>query len=455
VAYESLLKRLRRIYHGVVADWLIEHGGERAGEITSLIGEHLELAGRAAEAADYLGLAAASAAAKFANEEAIRTYRRGLRLLQEAGLAGREELAARLSEGLGDLLSLTGAYEEARATYRDALSHVGEHDRMARSRLARKDGRTWVAQRQPVKALEAYDRAEAALESAPDRAATEWRHEWLECQLDRVGAHYWLAQSAEMVELAEKMQPVVEREGTPVQRARFFFSLVLMGLRRDRYRVSDETLAHARAGLEASRESGVWGEILTAVFEMGFCHVWRGELDPAESWLQDALQLAEQMGDAERKVLSLSYLTVVCRKRGDVERVRALIPRSLAAAQAAGMPMYIALAKANRAWVAARSGNAADAETDARAAMDLYAVAPAPVTAFALWPLIGVELARGQHVEAIEHARQALQPPQHRLPARLETVTQEATRAWEGGDVAAARSLMNEVVELAKQAGYL
>ncbi|NIV39292.1 MAG: hypothetical protein GWN58_60735, partial [Anaerolineae bacterium] len=54
IAYESVLKRVRRIYHGLVADWLLEQGGERVEEYAGLIADHLELAGRVAEAADYL-----------------------------------------------------------------------------------------------------------------------------------------------------------------------------------------------------------------------------------------------------------------------------------------------------------------------------------------------------------------------------------------------------------------
>ena len=31
VAYEGMLKRLRRVYHGLVADWLAAQTGERIG----------------------------------------------------------------------------------------------------------------------------------------------------------------------------------------------------------------------------------------------------------------------------------------------------------------------------------------------------------------------------------------------------------------------------------------
>ena len=46
VTYESVLKRTRRMYHAMVADWLIAHTGDRAGEVTGLIAGHLEKAGK-------------------------------------------------------------------------------------------------------------------------------------------------------------------------------------------------------------------------------------------------------------------------------------------------------------------------------------------------------------------------------------------------------------------------
>ena len=57
VTYESVLKRLRRTYHRYVADWLIQHSGERVAEYTGLIAEHLEKAGLQDQTAHYLRLA--------------------------------------------------------------------------------------------------------------------------------------------------------------------------------------------------------------------------------------------------------------------------------------------------------------------------------------------------------------------------------------------------------------
>ena len=54
VTYESVLKRLRKAYHRLVADWLIEHSAERINEYAGLIAEHLLLAGRSEQALTYL-----------------------------------------------------------------------------------------------------------------------------------------------------------------------------------------------------------------------------------------------------------------------------------------------------------------------------------------------------------------------------------------------------------------
>ena len=74
VTYESVLKRARRLYHAMVADWLILHSGDRVGEVTGLIANHLEKAGKNKEALEYLCMAAEMAAAKYAIDEAADFY---------------------------------------------------------------------------------------------------------------------------------------------------------------------------------------------------------------------------------------------------------------------------------------------------------------------------------------------------------------------------------------------
>ena len=94
------------------------------------------------------------------------------------------------------------------------------------------------------------------------------------------------------------------------------------------------------------------------------------------------------------QVRCVTYLTVLCRERGQVEEVRALTGRSLELATAAGMPEYVATARANEAWLAWRDGDPDAVERCGRTALDLWPPVHAS-SSFrwtALWPLIGAAL---------------------------------------------------------------
>jgi ABC-type oligopeptide transport system substrate-binding subunit/tetratricopeptide (TPR) repeat protein len=119
ITYEGVLKRRRRVYHGLVADWLLEQGGERAGEYTGLIAEHLALAGRAAEASDYLLQAGDRARDLYAHQEAIRAYERALALFLQQG---DDERAARTLMKLGLTYHTAFDFRQARRAYEEGFA---------------------------------------------------------------------------------------------------------------------------------------------------------------------------------------------------------------------------------------------------------------------------------------------------------------------------------------------
>lgn len=99
VTYESVLKRDRRRYHTQIAAWLIQHSQDRGVEFASLIGEHLDLAGSASEAAVYLRQAGEQAAQQFDSLHALSFFDRAFALAgtddveaRYAILAGREQV---------------------------------------------------------------------------------------------------------------------------------------------------------------------------------------------------------------------------------------------------------------------------------------------------------------------------------------------------------------------------
>ncbi|MBE0409309.1 MAG: hypothetical protein IBX69_06210 [Anaerolineales bacterium] len=107
VTYESVLKRLRRVYHGIVADWLVSQVAERSGEYSGMIAGHLLLAGRKKQACQYFLHAGQAALASYANHEAEGYFRQALELSPEI-----DQKAACLA-GLGEALRRQGQREES------------------------------------------------------------------------------------------------------------------------------------------------------------------------------------------------------------------------------------------------------------------------------------------------------------------------------------------------------
>jgi class 3 adenylate cyclase/tetratricopeptide (TPR) repeat protein len=113
VTYDTVLVKDRKVYHGLVADWLLANSGERMGEHYGLVAEHLELAGKVEEAAGYFTQAGDRALENYANAEAQGYYQRALNLNPMGGLR------VRLLTGIGRAFDRQGSYELA-------MQHWGE-----------------------------------------------------------------------------------------------------------------------------------------------------------------------------------------------------------------------------------------------------------------------------------------------------------------------------------------
>ena len=191
---------------------------------------------------------------------------------------------------------------------------------------------------------------------------------------------------------------------------------------------------------------------------LGFSYLWRGDLNEAEEHFQVGLRLTERTGDIVVQSRCLTYLTIIHRKRRQVEEVRHYVSRSLAVATAGQMLEYIGMARANLAWLAWREGDLSETEANGRTALESWQQVPigqAPFQWTALWPLIGVALAQDQVSEAVDYARALLEPTQQLLSEALTAIVEEAIHTWEGGDLEETRTNLDQAVELAQEMGYL
>lgn len=126
----------------------------------------------------------------------------------------------------------------------------------------------------------------------------------------------------------------------------------------------------------------------------------------------------------------------------------------------AQMPEYIAMAKANQAWLAWRADNLGLAQELGHSAVELWQQLPpnhgsASTQWLARFPLIAVAIYQEKYAVAIDESRCIVDPSQQRLPEVLETSLEQAIRAWDTGKHAMARTLINKSIALARQARRL
>ena len=108
VTYETVLLRERRRLHGLVAQWMTEHAGQRASEFSTQIASHLRLAGELATAAALLHRSATSAldagnviAARRHLEEAFLLWREAGEAAPVDALVSMAEACVRGGDALG------------------------------------------------------------------------------------------------------------------------------------------------------------------------------------------------------------------------------------------------------------------------------------------------------------------------------------------------------------------
>ncbi|UCE06727.1 MAG: DUF2791 family P-loop domain-containing protein [bacterium] len=460
--YTSLDEVERLYLHEEVGTVLENLYGEQADEIAVQLALHFREAGMTEKTLNYLIKAADQAKRVFANEEAIDHFQQALILMKQASwhasqLEQREKLMAQVLESLGDVQELTGLHDEARASFQEALSQVSKPAAIWQARLHRKIGKTLEIQCRYQESLQAYEMAETSLDQQPDKVELDWWHEWIEIHNDRLWLHYVQDQLNEMSKLAEKAQYAIEQYATPAQRSRFFLGLLFIAFRRDRYVISDETMSYAQTAFSASQESGDPSAVILAQFNLGFTCLWYGDLDRAEKNLKQALDLTEKSGNVEFQSRCLTYLTVVFRKRDLIEQVQDCISRCEEIATTGQMYIYIAMAKANRSWVAWHEGSLTEAEEQGQAALELWKKVKFvyPFKWAALLPLMAASVAQDQIAEAIDYARTLLDSTQMCLPDELTEIVEKAINTWDNNDIKETRNNLDHAIELAQQMEYL
>jgi predicted ATPase len=135
VTYESVLLRLRRVYHLQAAEGLIGIWGERVNEYAGRVGEHYEQAGELLRAAEWYARAGRQAQATYEPDAAVRYYQKALDFLAQSNDTEQVMLQLEIYPRLGEVLNWQARYSDATETYNTMLRTAqGHQDEIAQSR---------------------------------------------------------------------------------------------------------------------------------------------------------------------------------------------------------------------------------------------------------------------------------------------------------------------------------
>jgi len=169
VTYETVIPRQRRALHKLVGDWLLEIGGERAGEHTLLVAEHYSRAEEAVLAASHLANAAERTLRMAAYEETAALMERARALLADGEHTGQWH---RLEVLRAELEAFRGMHPKAAAILNGILTEVrASGDVVLHAEILGKLGRLAMWQGDAADAMQYIGEALEMSRKAGDKAA--------------------------------------------------------------------------------------------------------------------------------------------------------------------------------------------------------------------------------------------------------------------------------------------
>ena len=312
VTYATVLRRARRALHARAAAFLAGLTGARASDFLGTTAEHFELAGDNATACDFFVRAAEHAKARYAHDVALRHTARAIALLDgHADAAGTDalELRWRVLVVREYALNLQGRRAEQRETL-DALQQAADalDDDRRRAFATRRRGqlamRTADHRAQEAAARQAMAFAERAADVESKLEAQRLLADALAAQGDLAGGE------------ALARDGLVEARARGLRRVEGVFLNALSyiaGLQDDQV----TGLSLDLQDLPIWRELGdVQGEAI-ALANVGGDWLWFGELAKARQCLEDSLKLSRIAGARSLECGPLTDLSQVLLRQGD------------------------------------------------------------------------------------------------------------------------------------------
>jgi tetratricopeptide (TPR) repeat protein len=418
VTYESVLKKERRAYHALVAEWLLERSRARAREYAGLIADHLDLAGQKERAITHLQRAAEQAAAQFANTEALHYLGRALDLSDETDytrrydlLLAREtvyDLQGEREAQRQDLLTLAelaelsadnrmaaalqkaevalrrAHYAEMTGDYPQSIASAMEGIKSARAAAERQiDDPGPGPTDQPIK-LEAtghlrwgqalarqgeYGKAQGQLEKALTLARSIGILQVEAHGLRTLGSLCWYQDDyAGATDYFEQALALYRKIGDRRGVARTLGNLGVVPWTVGYYA---KATAYFEQALRIHREIGDLSGEAVAYNNMGIVTFAQGYYEEAQRFYEQALHLQQMVGDREGEEMSLNNLGVASRSMGNYAAAKDYFERALRISRAIGIQRGQAVTLSNLGLILHNMGDYEEAEGYCRQALQI------------------------------------------------------------------------------------
>jgi predicted ATPase/class 3 adenylate cyclase len=462
--YESVLKRKRRIYHAVIAEWLSERSGDRVGEYAAVIAEHFDLAGRHEQAAAYLRMAGEHAATQFANDEASAYLSRALDMTPGSSLEARYDILLRRE--------LTYEMQGAREAQQNDLEALGE----LAEELDTAERRAEVALRRAnyARLTADYAASESAAETAIQLAASAGaaaleaegllhlgRALWFRGEYGRSEEELRRALSMSSAEIApdareaDASAAASDQAAARMRRTRTASLLNLgnVSLYRGGY---DEAEDYYRQALELFRRIGNRQGECNATNNLGLVRLTRGDHPGARAFYEQALDIARKTGNRQGEAMALINLGPVARALEDVDQAEAFSLEAAAISREIGNRQGEGIALLTVGDIELSRHRYAAAEELYKAALGIFEGIGYPVgVGHATGNIGNVAAGRGDHAAAESNYESAL--------SAFRRIGNRQGQAWvlgaqaqlrrEMGDQAAATTRAEEALGIARELG--
>ena len=265
--------------------------------------------------------------------------------------------------------------------------------------------------------------------------------------MDVANAMYFGGRARQLPGLIERVGPLVERHGSPAQRAELLGFSAFHRFIDERFRLSEETLEICREALALAAAGADRRQLSDA--RLGFALVWADHVEASIDHLEQAVADARRLGDVMAETRSTSYLAIGLRRCGDVDAALAAAREALELGRRLGEPYYQGHARSVLGWAHWRSGSLTDAEAALEEAIDLWGKVERDGETFAnvefswlaAWPLCAIAHERGDPVAASGHLAWLGAPWERPMSDELSRAVAMARATPSGETVAAAIEL--------------